>query len=76
MKALINQIRATVKPFADISLARDTDPSAPDMIEGPDLCITADDVRSVRLLMNILNPESFAILIGPSVSSQDYRSET
>jgi hypothetical protein len=64
MKALINQIRVTIEPFANISLARDTDPSAPDMIEGPDLAITPDDVRCIRRLMDVLNPESFKMLLG------------
>jgi len=35
-------------PFAAISLARDSDPSAPDMIDAPDMAITPNDVRRAR----------------------------
>lgn len=57
MKASIDQIRVTLEPFATISLARDTDPTGPDMIEGPDLAITPADVRAARQLMDALeNP--------------------
>ena len=46
---MLAMMRKAIAPFADISLARDTDESAPDMIEGPDLSITPDQVRAARL---------------------------
>jgi hypothetical protein len=46
---LLLALRRAIAPFADISLARDTDETAPDRIEGPDLAITPDQVRAARL---------------------------
>lgn len=42
---MLAMMRAALVPFADISLARDADTAAPDMIEGPDLSITPANVR-------------------------------
>jgi hypothetical protein len=39
---------AALKPFANIHLARDSDPSQVDRIEAPDLAITPKDVRRAR----------------------------
>lgn len=39
---------AALAPFAAIPLARDSDDMAPDMIDAPDLAITAEDVRRAR----------------------------
>jgi hypothetical protein len=46
-------LRKAIAPFADISLARDTDESAPDMIEAVDLAITPDQVRAARLAYDV-----------------------
>lgn len=54
--APVDAVRAALEPFANISLARDTDPSAPDMIEGPDLAITPNDVRRARAALRASPP--------------------
>jgi hypothetical protein len=46
--SLVTQLRAALEPFAAISLHRDAFPDGPDMIEGPDLAITPDQVRAAR----------------------------
>lgn len=46
---IIAALRKAIAPFADIALARDADEAAPDMIEGPDLAITPEQVRAARL---------------------------
>jgi len=40
--------RAALEPFANIALAQDGDKRAADMISGPDLAITPNQVRAAR----------------------------
>lgn len=52
IKAENNNLRAALKPFSEIALARDWDKQAEDMIEGPDLTITPDQVRKARAALS------------------------
>lgn len=42
------ELRDALKPFAAISLVRDREPDGPDMIDAPDLAISAEMVRRAR----------------------------
>jgi hypothetical protein len=46
---IIAALRKAIAPFADIALARDSDESAPDMIDAPCLSVTPEQVRAARL---------------------------
>lgn len=48
----VEKMREALKPFAEIALARDSMPAAPDMIDGPDIAITAAHVRRARAALN------------------------
>lgn len=49
----ITGLEETLRPFAEIALARDDDASAADMISGPDLAITPAQVRAARRILDI-----------------------
>lgn len=44
----IAEMEAALKPFTDINLIRDSDPSGIDAIDAPDLAITPADIRRAR----------------------------
>lgn len=51
----IVKLERALAPFARISLTHDTDPSGPDMIEGPDLAITPNEVRKARAALSVVH---------------------
>jgi hypothetical protein len=52
-RATLAGLREALAPFAAIGLIRDNDPSGPDMIDAPDLAVTADDVRRARTALKL-----------------------
>lgn len=46
-------LRRVLEPFANIALERDANKKAEDMISGPDLSITPDQVRAARRALGI-----------------------
>lgn len=50
----IKKLEAALRPFASISLERDENPNALDMISGPDLAVTPGDVRRARNILGMV----------------------
>lgn len=53
---MLSKLRKAIKPFAAISLVRDTRIGGPDMIEGPDLAVTSAQIRAAREAYDYVAP--------------------